>query len=203
MHSLKLPKISEIGALNWVSSRICAPYQIMLKLIMLVIGITIFYIQNLIHFDIKNARKWPVSRKKVPKYVYFYVHLNWTDAHSAWSIHLKRQNGVNKCVRGFFAEGHFAVKKKMLVSVRLGHIRLCFFSSRRTVLRRKVPRQNILEPSMSYLHTHLSGLSARSSLNTLNIPNILGDTCAITLMSTSTTEMMTRMPSIMFQPQLK
>ena len=55
------------------------------------------------------------------------------NVHSQKQISDSRQCGS---VRGFSAVGHFAVKK-MLVSVRLGQIRLGFFL-RRTVLRRKI-----------------------------------------------------------------
>ena len=44
VHSLNLPKKYEIGALNWVSFRIYAPYYTLLKLIMFVIGSTISYV---------------------------------------------------------------------------------------------------------------------------------------------------------------
>ena len=41
------------------------------KLIMFLISSTTFYIQNIIPMDIKNARKWPVSRKKISKFFLF------------------------------------------------------------------------------------------------------------------------------------
>ena len=39
--------------------------------------------------DVFNACKWTVSRKKWPKMVDFYVHLNRTDGHYVRSINFK------------------------------------------------------------------------------------------------------------------
>ena len=63
-----------------ISSNIYVPYPIILKVIMFVHERATFFTQNLLVSDIAYALKWSISRKKWPKKVDFYVHLNWTDS---------------------------------------------------------------------------------------------------------------------------
>ena len=61
--STKLSLIQNL-CINHIILCIYHLYHIILKLIMFFVGTTIFYIKNVMFFDIENARKWPVSMNK-------------------------------------------------------------------------------------------------------------------------------------------
>ena len=64
-----------------------------------------YYIPHIKYIPFRNHNypEWHVSKKKLPKKVNFYVHLNWADAHSAWPINLKILLGTTIWMWGTFS----------------------------------------------------------------------------------------------------